>query len=98
MAEDTIEKRRFLAAQFVAAIDRLCEAIELGGTMASEISSAGITFLDSDFEGSNAGGLRHLSATIIQNGLDQMNYLEAGSLVKYMIDNGIGVVFNKIRP
>jgi hypothetical protein len=98
MAGETLEKRRQEAGEFVTYVDQLNQYLALAATKASEIAAAGLTFVDTDFEGADAVGLHHLTAALLEDALEQLNYQEPTSLVFWMLDNGVDVKFAKVRP
>lgn len=98
MAGDTLAKRRQDAAEFMTLIENMNVALSAAAVKASEIVASGVVYEDSDFEGPDAIGMLHLSPTILGDALQQCDYNHSGSVVQYMLANGIDVIFAKVRP
>ncbi len=100
MAEDTTTKRRDIAAELMVEVDGFMKHLTNAATIASRIASAGLTFVDGDFEGVDATGLLHLDAGIVNDAVDQLDYSDSvtPSLVNYMLTEGQSVTFEKMRP
>ncbi len=90
MAIDATEKRRQMARNFITQSDLLMRAVYGLDTLATEFSSSGLTFQDSDFEGQP--GLSHIDAAGMNNVLSN-----APALRQHLETNFIDDVFNAAR-
>lgn len=94
---DPVDKRRTAAFEMMGAVNALLGAVETAATLASSISQAGLTFIDSDFEGSEASGLHHITAATMDAVLAELDYTDPDSFVYAMIASGSSVTLNMLR-
>lgn len=94
---DPLDKRRTAAFDLMAAVNGLLGALETAATLASSIKSAGLEFVDEDFEGSQASGLHHITADSINAVLAELDYADPDSFVYSMIASGSSITLNMLR-
>jgi hypothetical protein len=90
MAIDTTEKRRDAARDLITQADLLMRSVYALRELAETIQSAGLTFVDDDFE--NQPGLEHVDANALTNVISN-----GVSLHAHLKDNFIADVFNVVR-
>lgn len=91
MPIDTTERRRDLARDVISLTDSLMSSLYALAQRTEEAQSAGLTFVDADFEGQE--GLTHVNAAMITNVL-----ANAPLLIDHLQANFIDDVFNGARP